>query len=295
MPTPSEGVSASDFASRVQEGIETDDTAANPKDTVEKETPVATDPPSTDGGKGQDGEPEPKGEEPKGEEEPAATYTIGEREFKSVDALVKEANRINGRNANLAGNLTKAEERAEKSETDLAKVLEMNKRWKEHFDALEKGEEGTKRPDLDPEHIAELTTEKLSKRQTEEAMKSALNEEVEHLESLSNYDEVLETVEACADCINPKTGKLYTLREAYTYACKELELEDEWEKEETPEETPEPVKPATPAPKSSKAVKSAAARPSGSGGGAPAPKKDPNDDWLDTALAEALPLGLKTH
>jgi hypothetical protein len=295
MPQPEPGGSAGDFAGQVLQGMDSEHAAeidARSKD--EKEKPEATEPPGTE--EGHDEPVKPDAVEPDPTEPPAATYKIGDREFTSVEDVVKEANRINGHNADVSGKFDELTTRAETAEADRDKVLAMNQRWKEYFDAQESGESG-KRPDLDPDHIAEVTAQRISAKQSEDSLKAEIAQQVEHLESLENYDEVVEIVENCAECVNPVTGKLYTLRDAYAFACKQLGQKDLWDEEETPAPPVEaapveaaPAEPPKPAPKNP--IKSGAARPSGSrGGGAPA-KKAPGDEFVDRAIAEALPFGL---
>lgn len=218
---------------------------------------------------------------PKGEgEEEGKTFKIGERQFKSVDEVVKEATRVIGRNANLAGEvrtLTKAKSELQK---ELDAAYEVNQKWVKWAE-----DKVGAPPSHDPKLIAAETAKALKASKDEESTVEDLTKRIDALKELENWSETEEIVEKLADKINPLTDKHYTPEEAYDLACHNLGL-DNLREEEDEEEGEGAKKKAAAKPKPKSAVKSAAARPTGAGAKASGQKpKETKADVVDDMLA----------
>lgn len=258
-----------------------------PADTTESEpTPEGEEPKA-------DTEPE-EGEEPEEGTEPAdkpeppkdnGPVRIGEREFATTDDALKEAARIMGHNGNLAGQLRDLGEHyqtlhstATSLKTQLDEAVRYNQEWQEWYNNTREGKE-TAAP-VKQQNLEEVVEKVMSKQKQEESERRELEDlrkEVELIESQSNYPQVYAIVDRIADKLNPLTGKPFTPREAYAYACREVGVPNLLDK-----------KPAAPKPLATPAARNAAARPSTKKGPAPAPAKE--KDFADRMLDEKFPL-----
>lgn len=232
---------------------------------------------------------EPESPETPAEEAPAdaqekPVYKIGKVEYATADDAFKEATRIIGRNANLAGDLKTSREEIETAratianhERTLQEALRANKEWQEWAQAQAAGE-NKPIPNLpDADAIAEKVWQKQQEATRQESARTALTTEFNEVTALPNWDDVEPTIRKIADKLNPITGKHFTPKEAYRYACNETGVENLLIKKSV---APAPVKPKVNAPN---AIASAAARPTASRGAAPAPqkKRDDIDDFIN--------------
>jgi len=226
----------------------------------------------------------------KPEETKSATVKIGKQEFASVEDAVREATRIMGRNAELSGQLKQANARAEEAtqalesvKAQLDEALKVNQQWAEWYEKATAGETAepphAKQPSID-EVVRKVLAEQEAARAEAERMK-AIEAEFEKVQNAPNYPQVAETIYKIADQINPLTGKYFTPKEAYEFACRMAGIVPELETT-----APPPVPPKSPV---NSAVKSSAARPSGSG--RLAPQQETRVTTIeDEYLAKAFPL-----
>jgi hypothetical protein len=220
---------------------------------------------------------------------------IGEREFATTEDALKEATRIIGRNAQLAGDTKRFKSEAQEFKAKYEEALRVNSEWANLFEKSKKrqGQEDTEdfeetpKAKFDPEEVAtkaaraaaaEIRAEQAREIQTQKMMQE-LNEVV----ALPNYDEVSETIELLSDKINPLSGKYYTPKEAYEFACKYNDV-DNLLNPKTVQKIAQPipkkiVKPLVP---------SASARPAA----VRTPvlqKENSRDTFADNILSEAFP------
>lgn len=177
-------------------------------------------------------ETEPKSEvAPKAEEEPAKdpaeegsvrTIKLGKTEFASPEEASKEYNRVIGHSAQLAGKLSAAEAMIAAKDAEIQEAREANQMWVEWKRALDAGEDPTTTPaaaeipkGLSAEEVAKITKETIERDRVMARHEADINE----LESLENYGEVVETIVRLAEKINPFTETYYTPKEAYAAAC----------------------------------------------------------------------------
>lgn len=227
---------------------------------------------------------EEKSDETK-EEAPKAQYKIGNVEYATAEDALKEATRIIGRNANLAGDLNRVGKTVDEYKTQLAErdrtiqeALKANKEWEEWAKANANGEERAM-PNLPtPDDIAEKVYQKTREYSEKEKQTQAITQEFNDVTALSNWNDVEATIRAIADKVNPLTGKSFSPKEAYRFACNELGLENLLIKKP---DTKIAAPATSPKPKDN-TVASAAARPTASRGtaSAPAQKRDDIDDEL---------------
>lgn len=247
-------------------------------------------------------EEEPEGEEAtpeEGEEEttpPEGTETeppkaggpvkIGEREFATTEDALKEAARIMGHNGNLAGKLTSLEadytnlhNTASALKTALEQAAEHNRQWQEWYQATQEGKDvaaPVKEQDVEA-IVRKVDAERREAAETARIL-DELKKGVEEIEAAPNYLQVHPIIDRIADKINPLTGKPFTPREAYAFACREAGIPNLLDKK------PEPPKPVA-----NPAARKAAARPASNK--APAPGAKPKQkDFADRMLEEQYPL-----
>ena len=159
------------------------------------------------------------------EDEDAKSYRIGNQVFASANDAVSEATRVIGRNAQLAGDLRRAESEKANVEAQLQEALEANKQWVEWAKAQENGE-NLPAPIYDPEKIAEQVAQTLEGREARRTARVSLEKEIDAIIALPNFRDVAPIVDSIADKTNPLTGKLYTPNEAYDFAVAHLGLDN---------------------------------------------------------------------
>jgi hypothetical protein len=273
-PKPKESTSATEATDEKKEATE---------GTTESEEEPASEDATPE--EGEEETPPPEGTE---EEPPKAggPVKIGEREFATADDALKEAARIMGHNGNLAGQLTQAQEAytnlhatASTLKSALDEAVAHNQQWQEWYQGTQ---EGKKMPapikEQDIESLVEKIEAKRRGRQEESDMLAELKKGVEEIEATANYHQVHPIVDRIADKINPLTGKPYTPREAYAFACREVGVQNLLEKKAAPPKSV--VNPA---------ARNAAARPApkkatGAGG------KPQEKGFADRMLDEKFPL-----
>lgn len=227
-------------------------------------------------------------EAPEGEEPPntSGPVKIGDREFASAEDALKEAARIMGHNGNLAGQLTNLTEHynslhatATSLKSALDQALQHNREWQEWFEQNNAG--GDAPAPIRGQNMEEVVKKVMLEQRREEEtgrVVAELKKEVEFIESLPNYHQVHGIIDRIADQRNPLTGRNFTPREAYAFACRELGIQNLIEK-----------KPVSPKPLAHPAAKNAAARPSAKKPSAPAPARK-EKDFADRMLDEKYPL-----
>ena len=123
-------------------------------------------------------------EDDKGSEE--GKFSFHNKTFDSVDDFIKEANSVLGQNANLAGDLTDAQEQVESLQDQLQQALEANKKWQEYYDSDGKGEKPLGDKNAIKEALRELEAEKEQFKRQEEITK-----EFEKVAQQPDYDIVI--------------------------------------------------------------------------------------------------------
>jgi len=149
----------------------------------------------------------PPVDEKKGEKE--GGIKIGGRLFKTEAEAIAEAQRIIGRNGNLAGDVTRLTEEKAELQQQLEDALEANQLWAEN------AKEGI----VDPDLLAERVIEKYESKKANDQAKLSMKEQVEAMTKLPHYEQVQDVILQIADKKNPLTGKDFSPQEAYDYAC----------------------------------------------------------------------------
>lgn len=219
-------------------------------------------------------------------EETDAVVKIGNREFASKEDAFKEAERIIGRNAQLAGKVSEKDRTIAEISAKLQEALEANQQFAKAFKKKAGGEfedeveEET--PRLDPKEFARQAAAEMLQQTQQQAAQERMRLEVQEIVQLPNYDEVSDIFSQLSNQINPLTQRFFTPREAYKYACRELEIDNLLEKKQAPKvEAKKPEKIV-------KTVTRAAARPNTAPAQAPAPAAV-RDEFVEYALAEKFP------
>lgn len=239
----------------------------------------------------EDKTPKPE-KEPKSKEEDATPIKLGTREFASIEDAMQEANRIVGRNGQLAGEIDALNAKVESLggevndyKGQLEEAYKINQEWAAWYQKTQAGEKATP-PDTTTDIkkiVADvLKTQKAAEQ--EEATLAQMKAEFAKVEAAPNYaGDVQRIVHQLSDKINPFTGRYFTPLEAYDTACKHLGAENALiPKPNAPAPKPAP-KPAT----NPALVKMAArnpAPPSGRGASKPVPRTDDEDDYIDRSL-----------
>jgi hypothetical protein len=224
-------------------------------------------------------------EEKPAEPQAKPVYKIGNVEYATADDALKEATRIIGRNANLAGDIRNAHGELESAkatiaerEAKLQEAIAANKEWQKWAEANAAGENKPMPNIPDADAIAEKVLQKQQEASRQESTKAALTAEFNEVTALPNWDDVEPTIRQIADKLNPLTGKHFTPKEAYRYACHETGAENLLIKKPEAKPAPVPVKPKT------NPIASAAARPTASRGnpsGTAKPQRDDIDDFIN--------------
>lgn len=234
---------------------------------------------------------EAKETKPKSDEQDAP-LKIGDRVFATPADALKEATRIMGRNAQLAGELDTTRERAEtlssevsNYKTQLAKALETNQQWAAWYQKEKAGEAATP-PDTSQniEEVVSKVIQAQKAREQEEATLAQMKDEFSKVEAAPNYaGDVQRLVYQLSDKVNPITARYFTPLEAYDFACKHLGVENVLNKPEVVAPKPVPKSPVN------STIAKAAARsvtpPSGRGASKPTVKHDDEDDYIDRSLS----------
>lgn len=251
--------------------------AETPPENEGVETPPATETPADETVEEPEVAPEVEAPKDPPADDTGSTIKLGLQEFATPEDATKEYNRVVGRNAHLAGEKKAVETQLTAAQEEIAALREANKQWAEYHQATENGEEAEMPTSAKPtqgmteEQIAKITEDTITRRET----LAAHHAQIDKLEGLSNYPQVVDTIVSLAEKLNPFTGVFYTPEEAYVAACGHLGLPN------LLVETPV-AKPAT-APRvvaNPDAVK-AAGRPAPAGAGGAAPKNDAPDPWDD--------------
>lgn len=234
------------------------------------------------------------GDATEGDEEEEATladapakptsYRIGNQEFASPEAVVREAQRVIGRSGQLAGDLRQATEQIGQLKGSVEAAEAKVKEWEEWAAANESGD-NKPNPNLkpvDPDDIADRVAQRMEARRQVQEQQSGLQAEVEAMIKLPNFSEVADVVESVADQINPLTKKVFTPKEAYDYACRMNGVTNEWTAKPAA-----PSKPAAPQKADRTAVKSAAARPTSARQGTDVPKEKHIPSFAEEMLGQS--------
>lgn len=307
IPGDATGILAEDFAEAEAElaakgpeveGGEATENAPAPEG--EKET--GTEAPAESEPKGDEGKEEeesdetpnpekkPDGTEPPKDPEKPNPLKLGNREFATPEDALAEAERLIGHNANLAGQVKEAATRIVRYEKEIIPDLQSklkeayaaNQQWQEWYEAQQSGEAGEAPTAVPAEAVEGIVERKLAEERTKqetEQMLSAWEQDVKAIEKLPNYAQAYDLMFQIADKTNPLTGKNFTPKEAYVFACKQLGIENQLEK-----------KPAPPKPSVNPAVKNAASRPTSNAGANKVKTQQVELDEADEELAKAFPL-----
>lgn len=199
---------------------------------------------------------------------------FGNREFATEKEALKEAERVIGHNANLANELTKLKSEAEEVKTKLEEAIGINEKWVEWAEDTERGENKEK-PGEKVEDIVRRVLAEYDRRNENIVLEKQLKEEVNKIQTLTNFDEVLPMLQDLATKTNPLTGKFFTPFEAYKFACWDKGLDNLLEEKK---EKPKPVPSAD--------MAQIATRPSG--GKNEPPKKGEEADEVSDILSQYL-------
>jgi len=194
------------------------------------------------------------------------TVKIGNREFASVDDAIKEANRVIGHNANLAGQVTTLQGENETLRTGLKELREANQEWAAWAASIKAGK------DIDPKMLIKATLDEYKNSQSQAEGEKQMHAELNELKQLSNFTELVPHMYKIADRVNPLTGEFFTPREAYRFVCQYFGLENQLDKK--PASPQVPKKPAPKAP----VAPPVPARPTGANQTKTPPKKNAPDD-----------------
>lgn len=220
-------------------------------------------------------------------------FKIGNKEYSKIEDVIEQANKMNGRNAYLAGQVKHFKSEAQTLSEQLRTAAEYNKQWAQYFDTLKAQgriiDEGTEpeaqpKKDLDVDELTARTSrkvvEELEARENEKTLKQQLRQELTEISQLSNFEDVSELIETLSDKINPITGKYFTPKQAYKHACIELGIENELiaKKQQPAVQTQPPKKVAK------QIITSSAARPTATRAPVPA-KSDNTGDNLFSSFA----------
>ena len=227
-------------------------------------------------------------ETPDDEEEESETYQLGGRSFANAQDALKEAQRIVGRNATLAGELRVKDTAISELKTQLDEAVRLNQEWKEWSDAQAGGDDKAKKPDpeSDPAKIAETVTKRVREDMARESLRAQYKSEIGVVLELGNYDDVRETLVVLADKKNPMTGQNFTPYEAYDYACSVKGLENMRQPASQKTTAKKPV--TAPKKVSRDTVKSAAARPGTSRNGTTPPARKQERSFAEEMLSEQI-------
>lgn len=229
-------------------------------------------------------EPEAGDKKPKAE---SKSWKIGNQSFATPDDMAREAQRVVGRNAILAGDIAKRDTVISDKETQIAELQAQIQEWNEWARANENGE-ARPMPDLDPDKIADKVAERMEKRSSVAAKKEAIKNEFVQMQSLGNYAEVEDVIYDLSNKVNPLTEKHFTPFEAYDYAVAHRGLQNL----RKVESKGKPAAPVPPPKVERKIVKSAAARPAaGRQGTVPPSQKQPKsfaEEMLDEQFGTRL-------
>lgn len=206
-------------------------------------------------------------EDPK-DEEPQTGIVIGNQTFATPEDAIKEAQRVIGHNANLAGDLARLESVVKTTQEQLDEALEANKEWEEWAAKAAEGK-------VDPKVIARQAIEEYENGKQESTRVQTIAQQVDTIRALPNFAQVQDVIVEIADQLNPLTKKNFTPIEAYEFACKHKGVDNL-------------LTPKKPAPKAPEPPPRTAARPTGQGkGAAPTPKADEPDE-ADIALRQSF-------
>lgn len=309
IPGDATGILADDFAEAEAElaatgpeveGEQAPENAPAPEGEKEAgtETPAESEPKGDEGEEEEESDetPDPKKKpdetEPPEDPEKPKPIKLGNREFATTEDALAEAERLVGHNANLAGQVNEAARRIVRYEkeivpdlqTKLKEAYAVNQQWQEWHEAQQNGEAGdAPKAGVPAEAVEGIVERKLAEERTKqetEQVIASMKQELEVIEKLPNYAQAYDLMFQIADKSNPLTGKNFTPKEAYAFACKQLGIENQLEK-----------KPVPPKPAVNPAAKNAAARPTPTAGSAK-PKAQPKVeiDEADEELAKAFPL-----
>lgn len=227
--------------------------------------------------------------EPEDSKPDDGTVKVGNRIFASVQDAAKEADRIIGRNAILAGDIAQLNEKVsstasalKEKEAQLQEALRINAEWVAWQKNTEEGKAAAV-PGTDPDAIAERVAAKLHQREASKSQNEIIQREVDEIAKAPNYSDVYSVIANLADKTNPFTGKPFSPREAYAFACQHKGLQNLLDTPPSVVEAPKPVEKKT----NTQSIKNAAARPSGTRTVQTAPKTE----WTpeDEELARAFP------
>lgn len=240
----------------------------------------------TEGAESEEEEAEESSEDESSEESTEAKkpkgYRVGNQVFATADDAVAEATRIIGRNAQLAGDLSKRENAISDLQTQLQEAMQANQEWAEWAQAQQNGEDRPlpNAPSFDPDKIADSVAARIEARNAQRASRDELAKQVEGIIALPNFRQVANLVESIADKPNPLTGQIFTPNEAYDFAVANLGLPNL-------RKNPAATKPAPVKKLDRSAVKGAAARPGSQRMGTTPPAKVERS-FADEMLAEQL-------
>ena len=233
-----------------------------------------------------------EGVEPEsGEKKPKAetkSWRIGNQSFATPDDMAREAQRVVGRNAQLAGEITKRDTALSDRETQIAELQAQVQEWNEWARANENGE-ARPMPDLDPDKIADKVAERMEKRSSVAAKKEAIKNEFVQMQSIGNYADVQDVIYDLSNKVNPLTEKHFTPFEAYDYAVAHRGLQN-LRKSQSKAKVEAPV---TPPKIERKTVKSAAARPAAGRQGTVPPSQKQDKTFAEEMLDEQF--GVRLH
>ena len=225
-----------------------------------------------------------------GDKKPEAetkSWKIGNQLFATPDDMAREAQRVVGRNAILAGEITKRDGSISDLKTQIADLQTTVNEWVEWARANDSGE-ALPMPELDPDKIADKVADRMEKRSSVAAQKEALKAEFIQMQSLGNYAEVEDVIYDLSNKINPLTEKHFTPLEAYDYAIAHRGLPNLRKSGNKGK----PVVPVTPPRIERQTVRSAAARPAAGRQGTvpPSKKQDPTfaEEMLDAQFGARL-------
>lgn len=210
-------------------------------------------------------------EDDKDKEPQDGQIKIGNSVFASKDEAIKEAQRVIGHNANLAGDVARLETVVKSTQEQLDEALEANKEWQEWAAKAAEGK-------IDPKAIAKQAIEEYENGKQESTRVQTIAQQVDTIKALPNFAQVQDVIIEIADQVNPITKKNFTPLEAYEFACKHKNVENLLSEKKPAPKTSE----APPAPPRT------AARPTGQGKGAAPTPKEEGPDAADIALRQSF-------
>ncbi len=234
----------------------------------------------------EESEPESEDEGEEDESKTAKTYRLGNQEFATAEDAIREATRIIGRNAQLAGDLHAKETETSRLQTALQEALQANQEWQEYYASLEAGNPGVKPTEkpLDPDEFAARVEERVTQREQARAAKAQNETEINVLFALPSFREVVNDVRNLADKINPFTNKLFTPFEAYDLAVARHGIANERTRVAPPKAAE-----TTKAKKIDRTqIKKAAALPTNGGASASGKPSQGGRDFADELLSEQI-------